>query len=131
MNPTTTLLASAALVFCGFAAHAQDATPAPMEGMDHSTTAHGASSDAMQGYMSAMDTMSSAMAEMDPTGDADIDYLMMMIPHHQSAVDMSRALLPEAKDSEVRALAEAVIASQEAEIASMEAMLARLGHPLD
>jgi len=44
---------------------------------------------------------------------------------------MSVALLAEVKDAEVKALGEAVIATQEAEIAQMRAMLARLGHPVE
>ena len=68
---------------------------------------------------------------MESAGDADVDFLLMMIPHHQSAVDMSVALLAEVKDAEVKALGEAVIATQEAEIAQMRAMLARLGHPVE
>ena len=78
------------------------------------------------------DAMESMMAEMDavePTGDPDADFLFMMIPHHQSAVDMARELLEQSDDPEVTALAEAIIATQEAEIAEMIAMLERLGHP--
>lgn len=112
---------AAALVLAASPATAQ------MTGMDHS--AHGAdASGAMAGYMAAMDTMMADMEGMESTGDADADYLLMMIPHHQSAVDMSRTLLEEGQDPEVKALAETIIASQEAEIAEMNAMLERLGH---
>ena len=96
--------------------------------MDHA--GHGASAP-MAGYMTAMDVMSQSMGGMASTGDADADFLLMMIPHHQSAVDMTVALLAEVKDAEVKALGEAVIATQEAEIAQMRAMLARLGHPVE
>ena len=90
-----------------------------------------AAPSAMAASMYAMRTMEAAMADMPSTGDADADYLPMMIPHHRSAVDMSEALLPRVKDPEVRALAEAVVATQEAESASMRAMLGRSGYEAD
>ena len=60
------------------------------------------------------------------TGDADVDFLAMMIPHHQGAVDMARLVLTHGGDPLTRRLAEEIIASQRAEIAAMEARLAIL-----
>ncbi len=133
MRTIITLLTVPALAFSAGLALAQDAAPTPMEGMDHSMMAVGDQMPpgAVAAYMGAMDDMMTAMADMESIGDADADFLLMMIPHHQSAVDMSEALLPQVKDTEVRALAEAVIATQEAEIASMRAMLGRLGHSVE
>ena len=126
MKRAAALLVTPVFVLTAGLSVAQDAAPAPMTGMDHSTGTMGTDAPS-----AAPDTMTSARAGMESTGDADADFLLMMIPHHQSAVDMSQALLPQVKDPEVKALAEAVIATQEAEIASMEAMLARLGHPVE
>ena len=61
------------------------------------------------------------------TGDVDADFLLLMIPHHQGAVDMARIGLDQIDHPEVRALAEQIIASQEEEIAGMRALLEELG----
>jgi len=61
------------------------------------------------------------------TGDADVDFRIQMIPHHQRAIDMARVAMRHAKDPWTRQLAEAVIVEQQREIAEMQAWLARRG----
>jgi uncharacterized protein (DUF305 family) len=60
------------------------------------------------------------------SGNADADFLAMMIPHHEGAVEMSRLLLMHGRDPATRRLAEEIIASQTVEIQAMTARLAIL-----
>ena len=61
------------------------------------------------------------------SGDADVDFLRGMIPHHQGAIEMARIVMAQGKDPEVRKLAEAVVRDQEKEVAMMREMLKKLG----
>jgi uncharacterized protein (DUF305 family) len=60
------------------------------------------------------------------SGNPDRDFLAMMIPHHEGAVDMARLVLIHGRDPLVRQLAEEIIASQTVEIAGMRGRLAVL-----
>ena len=56
-------------------------------------------------------------------GDPDRDFLAMMIPHHQDAVDMARLVLVHGRDPLTRQLAEHVLATQAVEIEAMRRRL--------
>ena len=78
-------------------------------------------------YAAEMNTgMGKMMSDMHApgyTGDADIDFLAMMIPHHEGAVDMARLVLQHGNDAVTRKLAEDIIASQMVEIEGMQRRL--------
>ena len=57
------------------------------------------------------------------SGDPDVDFLAMMVPHHEGAVEMARLALIHGRDPLVRRLAEDIIAGQQVEIESMKRRL--------
>lgn len=63
------------------------------------------------------------------SGNADVDFLAMMIPHHAGAVDMARLLLKHGRDPATRQLAQEIISSQTIEIEGMTRRLAALRQP--
>lgn len=126
MNKLTMLLAGATLTLTGGLAWAENHEADSMEGMDHSNMDMSAMPEPMQGMMGAMDTMMTAMP-MESSGMVDADFLLMMIPHHQSAIDMARVELEAGEDEETKAMAQEIIDAQEAEIAEMRTMLERMG----
>lgn len=74
----------------------------------------------MKAFMDAHHKMMSAMEGMKPTGDADKDFVMMMIPHHQGAIDMAQVEIQFGKDPVLRAMAEEIIKAQQEEIDKMK-----------
>ncbi len=62
-----------------------------------------------------------------PLHEAEVSFLQLMIRHHQGAVAMAEETLREARRPEVRALAEAIVASQQSEITYMQELLAERG----
>ncbi|MEK9160205.1 MAG: DUF305 domain-containing protein [Patescibacteria group bacterium] len=52
---------------------------------------------------------------------SDEDFISMMIPHHQEAIDTSKITLEKSTNAELKALAQNIIDAQTAEIAKMEA----------
>jgi uncharacterized protein (DUF305 family) len=66
--------------------------------------------------------MNKMMADMTikPTGDVDRDFVAMMVPHHQGAVDMAKAELKYGRNEQLRRLAQRIVATQQREITVMQ-----------
>lgn len=74
----------------------------------------------------AMTTMMNGMA-VRPTGDVERDFVEMMIPHHQGAIDMAQAYLRYGNNEQLKRIAQEIIVDQQQEIAAMRLAL---GDPL-
>jgi hypothetical protein len=62
-----------------------------------------------------------------PSGDVDADFVAMMVPHHQGAIDMAVAVLRYGRNPQIRRLAQEIIVTQQQEIATMRLAV---GQPL-
>ena len=62
-----------------------------------------------------------------PTGDVDRDFVSMMVPHHQGAIDMAVAVLRYGRNERIGRLAQEIIVTQQQEIAAMRLAV---GEPL-
>jgi uncharacterized protein (DUF305 family) len=71
----------------------------------------------------AMTQMMTAM-RITPSGDADRDFVAMMVPHHQGAVAMAQAELHFGHNERLHGLAQEIIVTQQEEIAEMQLALA-------
>lgn len=66
----------------------------------------------------AMSTMMTNMT-VKPSGDIDGDFVSMMVPHHQGAIDMARAELQYGKNEQLRRIAQEIVVEQQQEIVAM------------
>jgi uncharacterized protein (DUF305 family) len=71
----------------------------------------------------AMAVMDAGMRQAPMNGNPNHDFVTMMMPHHQGAVDMAKAVLLSTQDPEIRNLALGIIAEQQVEIQVMQAWL--------
>jgi hypothetical protein len=105
----STLFLASAVCLTAFGLHAQSAPPVDETPFLTENNA-------------AMDKM---MADMNvkPTGDVDVDFAAMMIPHHQGAIDMALAELRHGKNEQLRRIAQEIVVEQQQEIIAMRMAL--------
>jgi uncharacterized protein (DUF305 family) len=103
-------------------ASAQQAAGAPHNHMDHMAAAV-ASVPTFYSEMAGVNARMHADMQVTPTGDVDRDFIRMMIPHHQGAIDMARLLLKYGHDEKLKRLAQSIIVEQGQEIAYMRMLL--------
>ncbi|MCD6074120.1 MAG: hypothetical protein K0Q70_1003 [Rhodospirillales bacterium] len=91
---------------------------AQMNHGDHGAPKSAAASPATKGFADANAKMHKDM-DIKFSGNADVDFVRGMIPHHQGAIDMAKVVLQHGKDAEIKKLATEIIKAQEGEIAWM------------
>ncbi|MGW4784584.1 DUF305 domain-containing protein [Streptomyces sp. NPDC004230] len=92
-------------------------------GSTHPHMGHADTTSFSQEMNQSMQAMTKAMAGSSMTGDPDHDFAAMMVPHHQGAIAMAKAVLEHGKDPVLRRLAQEIIVTQQQEIAVMEGRL--------
>jgi Uncharacterized protein conserved in bacteria len=55
-----------------------------------------------------------------PSHNVDKDFVALMVPHHQGAIDMAKAELCYGHNEPLRGLAQGIIVSQQQEIVAMQ-----------
>jgi uncharacterized protein (DUF305 family) len=85
---------------------------------------HGMGSDGSKRMHEQMMNGMQKMQGMQPSGDVDKDFAMMMRVHHQQAVDMARVQVKQGKSPELKAMAEKMIRDQQKEIDQFDKWLA-------
>ena len=73
--------------------------------------------------IASMDKMHMAMGAVKRSGNSDVDFVRLMLPHHQAAIDMAKTQLLYGKDPQMRRLAQEIITDQQSEIELMQRWL--------
>ena len=71
----------------------------------------------------SMEKMHMAMSAVARSGTSDVDFVKLMLPHHQAAIDMAKTELLYGKDPQIRRLAQEIITDQQLEIELMQRWL--------
>jgi uncharacterized protein (DUF305 family) len=101
------ILASAAVIAASQErSHAQDAKPTV--------------EPAWRELMASMEKMHVAMASASPSGTSDGDFVRLMVPHHQAAIDMAKTELLYGRDPQMRRLAQEIVTDQQSEMELMQ-----------
>ncbi len=78
--------------------------------------------------MGSMDRMHTAMTSIEPSGVDDNDFVQVMLPHHQAAIDMAKSELIYGNDPQIRRLAQEIITDQQLEIQLMRLWVKQHGY---
>jgi hypothetical protein len=122
-------LFTAALIitsFTGVAFSFSQEAPQKSQGSASGASALAAEAPFLSENDTAMNRMMDGMS-VKPTGDANRDFVEMMIPHHQGAIDMAQAYLRYGTNEQLKRIAQEIIVDQLQEIAAMRLAL---GDPL-
>ena len=124
------VLAAATALHAAVAASGKDSDSAMPAGVSICPAGGTGTGDSERPFLTenqrAMDKMMAGMATK-PTGDVDVDFAAMMIPHHQGAIDMAVLELRYGRNEQLRRIAQEIIVDQQQEIAAMRLAL---GQPL-
>jgi uncharacterized protein (DUF305 family) len=75
----------------------------------------------------AMESMQGEMKSTNPSGNDDLDFAKLMLPHHRAAIDMAKTELVYGKDPQMRRLAQEIVTDQQSETELMQLWLKQHG----
>jgi uncharacterized protein (DUF305 family) len=116
---TSLLLAALALTIKPIAEHRHETGASLAE----TTSRVGISDPAFYAEMANVNIRMHDGMEIARSGNIDRDFVRMMIPHHQGAIDMARVLLKYGQDERLKRLAQSIIVEQGQEITYMRVLL--------
>lgn len=82
-----------------------------------------APTNAWDSLISSMHKMHTAVSSVNESDSTDVDFVHLMLPHHQAAIDMAKTQLLYGKDPQMRRLAQEIITDQQSEIDLMRLWL--------
>ena len=91
----------------------------------HSISGATTAPNAWSEMMDSTNRMHLAMSSVAPSGNDDADFVKLMLPHHQAAIDMAKAELLHGNDPKMRRLAQEIVTDQESEIQLMQLWMDR------
>ena len=98
-------------------------TLGPSTAREHPSPTSGNENTCWQQLQEGMAKMHLANTQLSPSGRSDVDFVHLMIPHHQAAIDMAKVELVCDKDPVLRRMAQEIITDQQQEIEVMQQWL--------
>ena len=89
----------------------------------HSHSREASVNPAWSELLGSMEKMHIAMGSVERSGDSNVDFVSLMLPHHQAAIDMAKTQLLYGTDPQMRRLAQEIITDQQSEIDLMQLWL--------
>jgi uncharacterized protein (DUF305 family) len=99
------------------------ATQAPQQGSNAQVGVKSAADPGWTELNDSIQKMHVSMASVKSSGNSDIDFVRLMLPHHQAAIEMAKTQLMYGKDPQMRRLAQEIITDQQSEIELMQLWL--------
>lgn len=118
-------LSASALFITPFASAESTRNATPSQNMPH---AMGTQMSGGMDMKSMMKDDMDKMANMQMSGNPDVDFAMMMRNHHLSGIKMAEMELRDGKEPKMRSMAKSIIAEQKKEIAKLDQFLAKHGN---
>jgi uncharacterized protein (DUF305 family) len=96
------------------------ATCTALQSDSHAHAKNAGTEPAWREYMQAMDKLDTIMSSVGTSGNPDLDFVRLMLPHHQAAIDMAKTELLYGTDPQLRRLAQEIVTDQQSEIELMK-----------